>query len=173
MSDNILEYKNYHAKVEFDAESRILYGKIEGISDLVNFESDDPRMIEKEFHAAVDDYLEFCAEVGKEPEKEYKGSFNVRISPELHRKLALKAFKEGISQNAVTEKALQEYLLETPRTNVQKEMILVLPENLETYGVFNGNHGTITTDQVVANRQGALPVIKMSYQPRTGEGMIS
>ena len=52
------------------------------------------------FYAAVDDYLEFCKEVGKDPEREYKGTFNVRISPELHKKLALRAFKDGCSLNA-------------------------------------------------------------------------
>lgn len=166
MNNNILEYKNYHAKIEFDTESLSLYGKIEGISDLVNFESNDPRTIEMEFHAAVDDYLEFCEEVGKEPEKEYKGSFNVRISPELHRKLAMRALKEGISQNAVTEKALREYLLEIPGGSVQKEMVIVLPESLETYGIFNRNNDSITTDWVKASGKTVSQFIEMSYQPQ-------
>lgn len=171
MNTNILEYKNYHAKIEFDSESLRLYGKIEGICDLVNFESNDPRMIEAEFHAAVDDYLEFCEEVGKEPEKEYKGSFNVRISSELHRKLAMRAIKEGISQNAVTEKALREYLLEIPGGSVQKETVIVLPESLETYGIFNRNHDSITTDWAETSGKTVSPFIKMSYRPQ--EGMIS
>ena len=64
----------------------MLRGKIEGINDFVNFEYADIQNVEKEFHEAVDDYLEFCKEVGKEPDKEYKGSFNVRISLELHKK---------------------------------------------------------------------------------------
>ena len=92
MNNNILEYKGYHAKVEFDAEALILRGKIEGINDLVNFESADINEIRKEFESAVDDYLEFCKEVGKDPDKEYKGSFNVRVNPELHRRLANYAF---------------------------------------------------------------------------------
>ncbi len=65
---NILEYKGYLTKVEFDAKDCILYGKIEGISDLVNFECDEMNKVEQEFHSAVDDYLIFCEEVGKEPE---------------------------------------------------------------------------------------------------------
>ena len=64
----------------------MLRGEIEGINDFVNFECADIQNVEKEFHEAVDDYLEFCKEVGKEPDKEYKGSFNVRISLELHKK---------------------------------------------------------------------------------------
>ena len=95
-----MEYKGYHTKIEFDAESKTLRGKIEGINDYIDFEASDILNIELEFLAAVDDYLEFCKEVGKDPEREYKGTFNVRISPELHKKLALRAFKDGCSLNA-------------------------------------------------------------------------
>lgn len=68
MKSNILEYKGYHTTIEFDTETMKLRGKIEGINDLVNFESVEPKNIEAEFHAAVDDYIEFCNEIGKEPE---------------------------------------------------------------------------------------------------------
>lgn len=94
MKNNIFEYKGYHTKIEFDTETFTLRGKIEGINDLVNFESKDSREIEKEFHEAVDDYLDFCKEIGKIPDKEYKGTFNVRISQELHKKLALRALQK-------------------------------------------------------------------------------
>lgn len=118
---NILEYKGYHTRIEFDAESFILRGKIEGISDLVNFESENLSTIEKEFHEAVDDYLEFCEEVGKEPDKEYKGTFNVRISPELHKKLSIKAMKNGDTLNASVEKAIMEYVSDEHKANVHME----------------------------------------------------
>ena len=94
MKNNILEYKGYHTKIEFDSEGLVLKGKIEGISDFVNFECENIKDVEKEFQEAVDDYLEFCKEVGKEPDKEYKGTFNIRISPKLHRKLATVAIKK-------------------------------------------------------------------------------
>ena len=110
MKKNILEYKGYHTTVEFDAETYMLRGKIEGINDFVNFESDDPRMIEQEFHKAVDDYLLFWQEVGKEPDKEYKGTFNIRIQPALHKKLAFLALKNGESLNTTVEKAIQAYV---------------------------------------------------------------
>lgn len=70
MVDRRMEYKGYHTKIEFDAESMSLRGKIEGINDYIDFEAEDISNIEKEFHAAVDDYLEFCKEVGKDPEKD-------------------------------------------------------------------------------------------------------
>ena len=110
MMNAILEYKGYHTKIEFDSESWVLRGKIEGINDFINFESDNMDTIEKEFHEAVDDYLEFCKEVGKKPEKEYKGCFNVRISPELHRNLARVALENGTSLNATVEEAIVQYI---------------------------------------------------------------
>ena len=110
MMKNILEYKGYHTRIEFDIETLKLRGKIEGIRDLVNFESDNPLEIEKEFHSAVDDYLIFCEEVGKSPDKEYKGTFNVRISPQLHKEVVLLAFKNGESLNQTVERAIQLYV---------------------------------------------------------------
>jgi predicted HicB family RNase H-like nuclease len=119
MKNNILEYKGYHTKVEFDSEELVLRGKIEGINDFVNFECEDIKNIEKEFHEAVDDYLEFCKEVGKEPDKEYKGTFNVRISPAVHKELVNVAMKNGDTLNASVEKAIKEYVSDMRKTEIQ------------------------------------------------------
>ena len=67
---NVLEYKGYYTKVEFESEAFVVRGKIEGIKDLVNFECANLTRVEEEFHNAVDEYLEFCKEIGKEPDKE-------------------------------------------------------------------------------------------------------
>ena len=107
--DNVLEYKGYHTKVEFDVDSAVLRGEIEGIRDYVDFESESIDGIEQEFHDAVDEYLSFCERNGKKPEKEYKGSFNIRISPTLHWKLTNIASKNGVSLNATVEEALKQY----------------------------------------------------------------
>ena len=82
---------------------------IQGIVDLVTFESDSANDIQKEFHDAVDDYLLFCEEMGKEPNKAYKGSFNIRISSELHKSIAMLAYREGFSLNETVERALNIY----------------------------------------------------------------
>ena len=111
MMGNILEYKGYHTKIEFDKDDLALRGKIEGISDYVDFESGSISEVEMEFHKAVDDYLEFCAEVGKTPEKEYRGTFNVRIDPSLHRKLAYIAYAKNVSLNTSVEKAISDYVV--------------------------------------------------------------
>lgn len=141
---NILEYKGYYAKVEYSSEDKVLFGKIEGINDLVNFESESTEGIEKEFRNAVDDYLEFCKEVGKEPDKVYKGTFNVRISPELHKKAALVALKNGDSLNRTIEKALEEYTKNTTRTEVVLcEKIDMLSEQLSTKTVIESGENKI------------------------------
>ncbi len=137
MKNNILEYKGYHTKIEFDSVEFILRGKIEGINDLVDFECEDIKDLETEFHEAVDAYLEFCKEVGKDPDKEYKGTFNVRISPDLHKKLAIIAMKNGDTLNASVEKAILEYVsydhkAERHIQNTNK----ILAEELKTESIY-------------------------------------
>ena len=106
-----LEYKGYHAKIEFDYENKVLFGKIDGIQDLVTFEAESGSEAEPQFQAAVDDYLAFCEEVGKEPEKEFKGTFNIRIDPELHRAAAFAAYAMGISLNQYVAQAIADELV--------------------------------------------------------------
>ena len=137
MKNNILEYKGYHTKVEFDAKNLVLTGKIEGINDLVNFECDNMKDVEKEFHEAVDDYLEFCKEVGKEPDREYKGTFNVRINPELHKRLAVVAMKNDTTLNASVEKAIQEYVSEEHKAEKNSQnTVIILAEGLKTESTY-------------------------------------
>ena len=112
MKDNMLQYKGYHTSISYYAQAKRLRGVILGIDDHVDFSSDKIEEIENEFHKAVDDYLEFCAEVGKEPCKEYKGVFNVRIKPALHRDLVKISQSSGESLNAVVEKALLMFVRE-------------------------------------------------------------
>ena len=136
---NVYEYKGYHTKIEFDTETLTLRGKIEGIADLVDFECADPSKIEMEFHNAVDDYLDFCAEVGKTPEKEYKGTFNVRIAPYLHRSLAMLSNKQGISLNQAVEKAVEAYITEDMRQiRDDYPAVQIIVRNPETGGIYPG-----------------------------------
>lgn len=140
MKNNIMEYKGYHTKIEFDAEELVLRGKIEGINDLVNFECENIQNVEKEFHDAVDDYLVFCEEVGKEPDKEYKGLFNVRISPELHKKIAVLAMKNGDTLNASVEKAIQQYVLGKNKSDKYLQgPITIVVEGLKNESTYQSN----------------------------------
>ena len=104
-----LKYKGFYTNVEMDFESKILHGKIEGINDLVTFESSNMETIEEEFHNAVEEYISFCKTVGKEPEKSLSGTFNVRVNPTLHRWLSMEAASRGMSLNAIVERALEQF----------------------------------------------------------------
>ena len=95
---------------KYDVLDKMLYGRVEGVNDPIQFESTSSKNIEKEFRKAVDEYLDFCMTTGKEPEKEYTGSFNVRIGKKLHKELALQALKSQISLNAAVIEAIEMYL---------------------------------------------------------------
>ena len=107
---NLLEYKGYYGNVEFSNEDEILYGKVLGIKSLISYEGDSIKTLRKDFEEAVDGYLDYCNEKGIEPEKMYKGSFNIRIAPDLHKKLAIYSFANQNSINATVEEAIEEYL---------------------------------------------------------------
>lgn len=106
--NNIFSYKGYCTKVEFDSEDCILYGKIEGISDFVDFYCESANEVKLEFEKAVDDYLEFCKENGKTPEKPFKGSFNVRVPQEIHREAFIKANFQNKKLNQFVTEAIEE-----------------------------------------------------------------
>ncbi len=92
-------YKGYQGSVKVSIEDHCLHGKIEFISDMVNYEGETVEQLEKEFNLAVDSYLETCKEMGIEPKKPFKGSFNVRIGQELHEKAAKRAGEIGKTLN--------------------------------------------------------------------------
>ena len=108
---NVLSYKGYHGNVEFSNEDSVFFGRIIGINDRITFEGTDVDSLRKDFQDAVDEYIETCAEIGKEPEKTYKGTFNVRIAPELHKQLAYYSASNGKTLNATVEEAIQEYIV--------------------------------------------------------------
>ena len=95
-----MEFKGYFAKVEFDDEADIFHGEIINLRDVVTFQGQTVDELCKSFRDSIDDYLEFCAERGEEPEKPYSGKFMVRVEPELHKTIALKARQDGTSLNS-------------------------------------------------------------------------
>lgn len=114
-----LEYKGYQGSAEVDLESNIIVGKILFINDLVTYQAKSVDKIKKEFCDAVDDYIETCKEIGKEPQQSYSGVFNVRVGQEIHRAAAIRAASEGVKLNAVVVYALENYLTKNT-TNLKK-----------------------------------------------------
>jgi len=100
-------YKGYTAVVEFDDESEIFFGKVVDIKDIITFQASNVKGLKLEFKNSIDDYLEFCHLKNRQPEKPYSGKFNVRIKPELHRKIAVKAAQQHKSINDLVVDALE------------------------------------------------------------------
>lgn len=109
-NSDLIEYKGYHGSVHFDATQEIFYGKIEFIRDLVNFEASDAKSLVLAFKEAVDEYLADCNVLGKTPDVPFKGSFNIRISPALHREIGLYAIQHDSSVNNIVKSALKDFI---------------------------------------------------------------
>lgn len=124
--NDILEYKSYFATVRFNAEDEVFHGKIIGINDLISFEGTTVKELKIAFQDAVDDYLETCQLIGKNPEKTYKGSFNVRISSELHREAAHYASIKNISLNDLVKQAIAFVVSKPPDKLTINSILLIL-----------------------------------------------
>jgi predicted HicB family RNase H-like nuclease len=109
---NTLNYKGFFGTVSFSLEDNVIYGKIIGINDLVTYEAQNVEELKAAFQEAVEDYLDLCKRVGKEPLKSYKGSFNVRVKPEIHLQAAIQSAKLGMSLNQFVEQAIDRELKE-------------------------------------------------------------
>lgn len=107
---NLIEYKDYVGSVEFSADDGLFFGKVQGIRALISYEGTNAAELIEDFHSAVDEYLEICHEEGKKPEKAYKGSFNIRVTPELHKKIAIYAMEHGITLNSFVEQSVEKQL---------------------------------------------------------------
>ena len=98
--------------LNFNQKDKIFFGKIEGIDDLVTFEGKSVDELEKSFHEAVNDYLDLCRQIGKEPHKSFSGSFNVRINPKLHAQAYKIAKLMNMSLNQYFSKVIEKSLSE-------------------------------------------------------------
>lgn len=114
MTTNVLEYKGYQGSIEVSIEDKVLHGKILHIVDLVTFEAQTPEGLEQAFQEEVDEYLAFCKEEGVEPDKPFKGSFNVRVGPGTHKRLVMAATRANVTLNDTVRRVLTTWLDECP-----------------------------------------------------------
>jgi predicted HicB family RNase H-like nuclease len=105
---DVMTYDEFIGSVHFNANDEVFYGKIEGIDDLVLFEGSTVDELKQAFRDSVDDYVATCTRYNKQIEKSYKGSFNVRITPDLHTKVKRVAVKMGLSLNQFIQKAVED-----------------------------------------------------------------
>lgn len=129
---NLVQYRGYHAKIDFSSDDNMLIGTVINIRDSLHFHGNSIDEVTQSFHDSIDNYLEMCEALGRAPDKEYKGSFNIRIPQELHRKAALMAEEEGISLNQLIQNAIEEKV----NPEKYKNVITILPpikENATMY----------------------------------------
>ena len=107
---NIMHYKGYVGSIEYSEDDDILFGKVLAIRSLIMYEGQSLKEIKEDFHRAIDAHLAYCEAEGIQPEKGFKGTFNVRISPELHQEAAILAQEKETSLNNIVEMALSKYV---------------------------------------------------------------
>lgn len=106
--NNLMHYKGYMGSVEFSEEDELFYGKVMGIRSLISYEGESAKELVNDFHAAVDEYLDACKNEKIEPEHAFKGSFNIRLSPDLHKKLFIYTATHQMSINKYIETTLED-----------------------------------------------------------------
>ena len=108
---NALEYKGYYGTVEYSKADNVLFGQVIGINGLISYEGNSISELKIDFESSIDDYLDMCNENGVEAQRPYKGTFNVRIKPELHQKLSIYAAVNKKSLNAAVEEAITKFIV--------------------------------------------------------------
>ena len=107
---NTLKYKGFLGSVAFSEADGVFFGKIEGIDGLVNFEGESVSELTEAFHEAVDEYIAYCKEEGIEPHKSYSASLNVRLTPDIHSRVAYLAKQAGLSINSFIRTAVEKQI---------------------------------------------------------------
>jgi len=105
-----MEYRGYRAHIEYDEETRVFHGRVLCTRDVIMFEGRSVDELRQSFQSAIDDYLNLCREKQREPDKPFSGRFNVRISPELHRRIHIAAKSSRKSINAWLAETLERAL---------------------------------------------------------------
>ncbi len=102
-----MEYKGYVAKIEYDEDAEIFSGMVINTRDIITFQGESVGELRKAFEDSVEDYLSWCEEDGRKPEK-----LNLRLNPEIHQKAAILAKLKGMSLNSYIEMAVEDELRE-------------------------------------------------------------
>ena len=111
MINNFIEYKGYLGTVEYSSEDNILFGQIVGIRGLISYEGSSVEQLKVNFEEAIDDYLLDCKESNIEPQQPYNGKLDVRISPNLHKKLQMYSSSKNQKPDTIVEAAIKSYIV--------------------------------------------------------------
>ena len=108
---NLIQYKGFVGRIEYDDEAGIFHGEVINLRDVITFRGESVQQLRQALQDSVEDYLEFCATRGEEPERPFSGKFIVRIDPELHRQLFVLAKKKDTSINKLVSEAVEKILV--------------------------------------------------------------
>ena len=147
-----MEYRGYHASIDFDADDGIFVGEVFGITDSLSFHGTSVEELKQMFEQSIDNYLELCKKIGKEPDKEFKGTFNVRIAPELHKKAALEAQKNNISLNQYVQNCIQHSFADDNHNTIEKIIYIPYPEKTISF-----TNNRTTDEQYVFSTEFEIP----------------
>ncbi len=106
--NTMMQYKGYSANIVYEADDDLLVGRISDINDMISFHGISLKEVRAAFKEAVDDYLAFCVETGKNPDKPYSGKMMFRVDPKVHANAARAAQLKGVSLNQWAEEVLRE-----------------------------------------------------------------
>lgn len=98
---SMMTYKGFSARIEYSDADGCFIGRVAGIQDVIGFHGQSVAKLRSAFKEAVDDYLETCERLGKQPNKPYSGQFRLRLSPDLHARVAIAAESKGKSLNTL------------------------------------------------------------------------
>ena len=104
----MIEYKGYVGVFEFDEELGQFHGFVVNTQDVISFYGSSVEELKAELQASVEEYLLFCAEKGRDPERPFSGNLSIRISPDIHRRIAMQAARRRISMNSFVESILEQ-----------------------------------------------------------------
>ncbi len=105
-----MKYKGYHGQVNYDEDAKLSHGEVLGLRDVITFQGTSVDELEQAFKDSVDEYLEFCNELGRAPEKPFSGKLILRLPPEVHERAAYQAKCNGVSLNSWIKQGIEQLL---------------------------------------------------------------
>lgn len=103
----MFEYKGYQGVVEFDYDANIFFGEVVDLRDVITFQGRSVKELEQSFKDSIDEYLSFCEELERSPDKPFSGQFVVQVTPQIHRAIANHARIVNVNLETWVSEALQ------------------------------------------------------------------
>lgn len=105
-----MKYKGYHGHVSYDEDAKLFHGEVVGLKDVITFQGSSVDELEQAFKDSIDEYLNFCKELKRTPEKPFSGKLMLRLPPEIHERAAFQAKCTGVSLNAWINHGIEQLL---------------------------------------------------------------